>query len=147
MTEAIRPVPTQGEIAGDVAAVTPLERVGRQIRELKSLPDVVARPGGGERPAAWAELTETGKLDVLDKLDWQGVTPLERLCVIDGEVDLNRVSPMAQRNYLGDLRHQVMQSIDAERRPTPAAIIADPKAYLTEQQQQPGQEHDHGRER
>jgi hypothetical protein len=94
----------------DGPAETPLERAERQIRGLKS---------ESESPGGWAELTESGKLDRLDKLDWQGVTPLERLSVIETEVDLNRVSPRTQRNYLGGLRDQVMATLP----PSPAPPV------------------------
>src|SRR5208337_1836827 len=92
-------VPSSGEMTGN-AAETPLERVGRHIREMKE-----------QSLGGWAELTESGKLERLDRLDWQGVEPLERLCVIEVEVDLNRVSPRTQRNYLGEIRDHVLYDL------------------------------------
>ena len=50
-------VPSSGEMTGN-AAETALERVGRHIREMK-----------GQSPGGWAELTESGKLERLDRLD------------------------------------------------------------------------------
>lgn len=120
------------------AAETPLERVGRHIRELKA-------------DGRWAGLTEARKLEQLATLDWRGVPPLERLCVIEGEVDLTRVSPAIQRLYLGELRGQALQSIHDGRLPSiTAAILADPGAFLSESgHSSPGEGrgHDHGPDR
>lgn len=120
-----------------------LEHIGRQIGELKATPAFfhrygVERQAGGavesgiveESLGGWAQLSETEKLARLDALDWRGVTPLERLVVIEGEIDLNRVSPSIQRLYLGELRDQVLQPLDAARLPSPSAVIDDPKAWL-----------------
>jgi hypothetical protein len=121
------PLPSPGEIVGP-AAESPLERVERQIRELKA-------------DSPWAGLSESRKLERLATLDWQGVPPLERLSVIEGAVDLTRVSPAIQRLYLGELRVQALQSVHDGRLPSlTAAILADPGAFLPE----PGHSHDHG---
>jgi len=138
-------VPSSGEMTGN-ATETPLERVGRHIREMKE-----------QSPSGWAELTESGKLERLDRLDWRGVEPLERLCVIEVEVDLNRVSPRTQRNYLGKIRDHVLYGLsdwvmatlppssalpveaDTPPVPSPSEIIADPRRFLTQEQLQNGQ--------
>src|SRR6185437_629386 len=124
-------MPPEDQSAGFVgqAAETPPERIERQIRELKSRAkftedfgyhrDVPTEDGyeveevWEERliASSWGELSEAQKLDQLDRLDWQGLPPLERLSVIEAEVDLTRVSPAIQRLYLGELRDQAMQAI------------------------------------
>ncbi len=117
------------------AADTPLMRVERHIRELK------AEPTG-----RWAGLSESRKLEQLATLDWQGVPPLQRLCVTEGEVDLNRVSPAIQRLYLGELRVQALQSVHGGQIPSlTAAILADPGAFLPEPgHSSPGEGRGHG---
>jgi hypothetical protein len=121
---------TPDGIAREASAETPMDRAERQILDLKS----ATGPAGG-----WAELTECGKLDRLDTLDWHGVTPLERLVVTETAVDLTRVSPRAQRNYLGKLRDQAMATL---RPSITESILADPKIYLT-QEKQNGEDRDH----
>jgi len=148
------------------AAETPPERIERHIRELKSRAkftedfgyhrDVPTEDGyeveevWEERiiASSWGELSEAQKLDQLDRLDWQGLPPLERLSVIEAEVDLTRVSPAIQRLYLGELRDQALQAIHGGQMPSlTAAILADPHAFLPPSR--PGDEHghDHGPER
>ena len=91
--------------------------------------------------------------------------PLERLCVVEAEVDLTRVSPRTQRNYLGKIRDCVLYGLsdravatlppssalpaeaDTPPLPSPSEIIADPRRFLTQEQLQDGQDrgHDNGR--
>ena len=146
-------VPSSGEMTGN-ASETALGRVGRHIRDMKE-----------QSPGGWAELTESGKIERLDRLDWRGVEPLERLCVIEAEGDLNRISPRTQRNYLGKIRDRVLYGLsdravatlppssalsaeaDTSPLPSPSEIIADPRRFLSQEQLQNGQDrgHDNGR--
>jgi hypothetical protein len=141
---AKKPLPSPGEVASQ-AAETPLERVERQIRALKSRTEFIeiadrftGPPVGGfvdinqeERIIgdSWGRLSESRKLEQLDRLDWQGVTPLERLCVIEAEVDLNRVSAKVQRVFLDTLREQATLPADKPL-PSPSEIGRDPRPYL-----------------
>jgi hypothetical protein len=129
-------MPPEDQSAGFAgqAAETPPERIERHIRELKAGP--VFSPG--EPSSRWAELSEARKLEQLDRLDWQGLPPLERLSVIEAEVDLTRVSPAIQRLYLGEVREQALQAIHGGQIPSlTAAILADPHAFLPESRASP----------
>jgi hypothetical protein len=138
-------MPPEDQSAGFVgqAAETPPERIERHIRELKAWPQFF----DGEQPLGrWAELSEAQKLEWLDRLDWEGLPPLEQLSVIEVEVDLTRVSPALQRLYLGELRDQALQAIHGGQMPSlTAAILADPQSFLPESG--PSNDHDHGPER
>jgi hypothetical protein len=142
----------------------PAVRIERQIRELKSRAEFIetvdrftAPPVHGfvdinqeERIIgdSWGQLSESRKLEQLDTLDWQGVTPLQRLCVIEGEVDLNRVSPAIERLYLGELRDQALQAIHGGQIPSlTAAILADPAAFVPDSGDGNQHGHNHGPDR
>ena len=157
------------------SAESPLERIERHIREMKAVPEFftetivehrsedfkdISYSDGIVRIGSWAELSEAQKLGKLTLLDWQGLPPLERLSVIEAEVDLTRVSPAIQRLYLGEVHEQALQAIHGGQVPSlTAAILADPQHFLDAGQapQQNGHDpapakagdrgHEHGRGR
>jgi hypothetical protein len=140
-------MPPEDRSAGFVgqAAETPPERIERHIRELKAVPQFLL----DEQPLGrWAELSEAQKLEWLDRLDWEGIPPLEQLSVIEAEVDLTRVSPAIQRLYLGELRDQALQAIHGGQMPSlTAAILADPYAFLPPSRSSDEHGNDHGPDR
>jgi hypothetical protein len=68
----------------------PLERVERELAELKTLPDIMrraSRPAGMVHLGPWAALDEHTKHLLLGCLDWSSVDPAERQRIMEREVD------------------------------------------------------------